>query len=525
MKKNSKEFIRVLVLAIIFLGINHLTTLYLSNTFIQIGFTLVLSLLLTFLLLGIQKNTSIADIINHVSNINNLDFSIPDNVQIQPEIREKIYKVANQIKTNLKTQVEISSEIFNECENLNHLSIDSLASAELVASSVELADNNTTQQSHMLNDTNNLTNEINKSMMEMEKDIIDKIEFISSSITSAQRGIGKISDIETRMQNSKLMVEQSSEKVIKLRIYSDEVGGLVGLIHSISSETKMLSLNASIEAARAGEEGRGFSVVAMEVGKLAEETDKASKKIEGVIKVLRDEINLISDIMVEEMKYMNENCIVIETTNKDLTSIVSTLNLGKESLEQIKDATGQNNKIIEEVNTNITRIAEFSEETTAQMIQTTEQTLEQHTRAKSLIEVVNNIRNSIYNMQQFVVGNLMEEKMLKQAYLVKDYFKSNSDISANGIENLLVKIGVDAIYVANSSGIVEYTNEKSAQGLDLYRAEPTFLVLKEKKQEYVVTPIKKRVEDGRLFKFLIVVDENGRLFEVGLALDSLIKNI
>ena len=229
--------------------------------------------------------------------------------------------------------------------------------------------------------------------------------------------------------------------------------------------------------------------------------------------------------MVEEMKYMNENCIVIETTNKDLTSIVSTLNLGKESLEQIKDATGQNNKIIEEVNTNITRIAEFSEETTAQMIQTTEQTLEQHTRAKSLIEVVNNIRNSIYNMQQFVVGNLMEEKMLKQAYLVKDYFKSNSDISANGIENLLVKIGVDAIYVANSSGIVEYTNEKSAQGLDLYRAEPTFLVLKEKKQEYVVTPIKKRVEDGRLFKFLIVVDENGRLFEVGLALDSLIKNI
>ena len=79
------------------------------------------------------------------------------------------------------------------------------------------------------------------------------------------------------------MVEESSEKIVKLKNYSDEVGGLVDLIHSISSETKMLSLNASIEAARAGEEGRGFSVVAMEVGKLAEETDKASKKIEGVI--------------------------------------------------------------------------------------------------------------------------------------------------------------------------------------------------------------------------------------------------
>lgn len=525
MGKNSKEFIRVLFLAIIFLGINHLTTLYLSNKIIQIVITLVLSSLLTFILLTIQKNNGTEEIINHVSNINNLDFSIPNDIDMEPEIREKIYRVANQIKDNLKTQVEISTEIFNECEQLNYLSIDSLASAELVASSVELADNNTTQQSQMLNDTNNLTNEINKSMIDMEKDIIDKIEFISSSITSAQRGIGTISDIETRMKNSETMLEESSEKIIKLRNYSDEVGGLVDLIHSISSETKMLSLNASIEAARAGDEGRGFSVVAMEVGKLAEETDKASKKIEKVINVLRNEINMLSEIMEDEMKYMNDNCNVIETTNKDLISIVETLNLGKDSLEQIKDATGQNNKIIEEVTTNITRITEFSEETTAQMIQTTEQTVEQHRRAKSLIELVNNIRESIYNMQQFVVGKAMEDKMLKQAYLVKEYFTNNSNVSKKQIAELLIEIGVDAIYVANSSGIVEYTNEKAAEGLDLYRAEPTFVVLKERKQEYVVTPIKKRVEDGRLFKFLIIVDQDGRLFEVALSLDSLIKNI
>jgi len=388
-----------------------------------------------------------------------------------------------------------------------------------------MADTNTTEQSHMLKKTNDLTNEINKSMDDIEKDIIDKIQFISSSITSAQKGIGTIADIETRIKNSKSMVEQSSQKIINLKNYSDEVGGLVDLIHSISSETKMLSLNASIEAARAGEEGRGFSVVAMEVGKLAEETDKASKKIEGVINVLRDEINLVSEIMVDEMKYMDENCNVIETTNKELISIVETLNLGKESLEQIKDVTGQNNKIIEEVNTNINRITEFSEETTAQMLQTTEQAVEQHMRAKSLIEVANNIRESIYNMQQFVVGKMMEEKMMKQANMVKDYFTKNSNVSDIQIDQLLKDVGVDAIYVANSSGIVEHTNEKAAIRLDLFRAEPTFLDLKEKKKEFIVTPIKKRVEDGKLFKFLIIPGQDGRFYEVGLGIDSLIKNI
>ncbi len=49
-------------------------------------------------------------------------------------------------------------------------------------------------------------------------------------------------------------------------------------------------------------------------------------------------------------------------------------------------------------------------------------------------------------------------------------------------------------------------------------------IRKNRKKEYVVTPIKKRVEDGKLFKFLSVGDGSGRLYDVGLALDSLIKN-
>ena len=525
MNKNNKDFIKVLLIIIMFSGANYLMISYFNSKIIQIVAILGISILTTSLLLVLQKNNGIKNIIEHISNINNLDFSIPESVNIQAETRNKIYKVANQIRSNLKTQVELSTDIFNECEQLNLLSIESLNSAELVSSSVEISDANINEQSDMLSKTNDLTNEINKSMEHIEKDIIDKIQFISSSITSAQRGIGTISDIETRIKNSKSMVAESSQKIIKLKNYSDEVGGLVDLIHSIASETKMLSLNASIEAARAGEEGRGFSVVAMEVGKLAEETDKASKKIEDVINVLRDEINLVSETMVDEMKYMDENCKVIENTNKELTSIVGSLNLGKESLEGIKDVTGKNNKIIEEVNTNINRITEFAQQTTAQMVQTTEQAAEQHMRAKSLIEVVNNIIDSIYNMQQFVVGKVMEEKMLKQAYLVKDYFTKNSNVSDTQINQLVKDINVDAIYITDSSGVVVSTNEKSAIGLNLYIADPTFSDFKQKGVECVVTPIKKRVEDGKLFKFLTVTDQSGRLFEVGLGLDSLIKNI
>lgn len=523
MKRNYSNIFKILFLIIIFLSINNFAVLYFNNSIIQVIITLLLSIVLTLTLLRFQKKAALKGIIKYLADINKIDFQLPDNVDISDEERERIHKIAKQIKTNLKTQVEISTEIFNECERLNTLSMESLSSAELIASSVEIADTNTSNQNDMLNQANDLTNRINKSMYDIEKDIIEKIQFISSAITSAQREIETIDDIEIRMNNAKYMFEATTGKMVQLNNYSNEVGGLVELINSISKETKMLSLNASIEAARAGEDGKGFSIVAMEVGKLAAQTDEVSKKIEQVMNVIKDEIENITQSMNKEMNYMAENCKVVEDTNKELVTIVQTLNLGKDSLEEIKSVTGKNNEMIEDVTSNIHRISEFSEETKIQMTHTFNQTSDQHTRAKALNDVVDTIRDNVYSMQQFVAGKVMEEKMLKQAHIVKEYFMENNNVNDNQINQLIKEVGVDAIYITDSSGIVQYTNERSGIGLNLYMADPSFLALKEKKKEFIVTPIKKRVEDGKLFKFLTLTDNDGKLYEIGLALDSLIK--
>lgn len=525
MVKRTEGFFKILVLSMVFMGVNSLIYFYLSNLIMQIGLTLLLSLGLAIFLWKLRGNRGVKEIAKYISGINDLDFSLSGDMDIPQDVKEKIYSTYKQIRNNLKTQVEISTEIFNICENLGFLATESLSSAELIAASVEMADSNAMEQSKMLMDTDNLARKVYLSMEKIDKDMIDKIQFISNSITSAQRGIEEIHHIEDRIVNSKNMVDKSSKNIIELRNYSDEVVSLIDLINTISNQTKMLSLNAAIEAARAGEHGRGFSIVAMEVGKLANETENVSKKIEEVIKRLRNEIVLISESMEGEMKYMDENCKVIESTSEEFSSIIETLSLGKESLEGIKEVTKENNSLVEEITTNITRIAEFSEETTAQIVQTTEHTIEQHSRARNLSGVVEKIRGHVYEMQQFVVGKIMEEKMLKQAYIVKDYFMKNSNISDSMIRELLKDVGVDAIYITDSSGVVEYTNEKSAIGLNLYEADPTFEDFKKKKKEYIVTPVKKRVEDGKLFKFLTVTDEKGRLYEIALALDSLIKNI
>lgn len=525
MKKNYNNIIKTLIITMVFLGINHLTVMYLNNKILQIGMTIMLSIALTLLMENIQKKGVSGIIMENLSNINSLDFKLPSNINISDENKEIIRNIARQIKTNLKTQVEISTEIYNECERLNLLSRESLSSSELIASSVEIADRNTMEQGDMLNETNELANQINNSMEVIARDMVDKIEFISSSITSAQRGIETIGNIETRINNSKDMTEETSKRVLNLESYSNEVGSLVELINAISGETKMLSLNASIEAARAGEEGRGFAIVAAEVGKLAGETENVSRKIENVINTLRNEIGSAAELIKNDMEYMDENCTVIGETNKDLRSVVDSLNLGKESLEEIKEVTEENSKMIQGITVNIHKMTSFSEETTSQMIETSNQTADQYHRAKSLDEAIDKIKDNVHGMQQFVVGKAMEERMLKQVYIIKDFFVKNKNVTDNQIKELIKEVGVDAVYITNPEGVVEYSNEKSGIGLNLYIADPSFLEFKKSKPEYIVTPIKRRMEDNKLFKFLTVTDEAGSLYEIGLGLDSLIKDV
>lgn len=522
--KDKRGFFNLFLAVLIFMLLNFLVVFYFNNIYLIIGGIVILSIVLTGILNKQLDKNKLKSIENYISKLNGMDFSKYKDEDIPKEIQDELEQLTNNIKENLKTQVEISTDIFHICEKLNAVSQESVASAESIASSVEVADSNTVEQAHMLNKTNELTHEILSSLEKVEEDMTDKIQFISNSITTAQKGIENIEYIEERINLSRDMTSRSLKQILKLKDYSDEIVGLIDLISSISKETNMLSLNASIEAARAGEHGKGFAIVAMEVGKLAKETEEVSSKIEQVIFTLKEEIDSITKFMEEDMKHADDNCSIMEETSQEFEGIVNILNTGKSSLEDIKDATGKHNLMIKEVTTNIDKVTSFAQEIAAHMEETTAQVIEQHNRSQYLQEIVDNIMNSVYEMQQFVAGKVMEEKMLKAADYIKNYVKDKA-IDQKTIEKLLIDTGMDDIYITDSSGTVIYCSTKDAVGLNLYEVDKSFLALKEGNKDYMVTPIKVRVEDGKLFKFLTIVDENMQLYEVGLSLDSLLENM
>lgn len=327
-----------------------------------------------------------------------------------PEVEVEEKEVFQEMKDNLRTQVEISTEIYEILEKLNIVSQEGLESTETIASYIEIADSNTMEQYDMLKDTKDLTNKIYSSLDKIENNINNRIQFISNSITLAQKGIETTKDIERRVKFSKNLVDNSSEKVLVLQEYSDEIVKLIDMINSILKETNILSLNASIEATRAGNEGRGFAVVAKEIENLAKETETVSKEMEKALGALRQKISNISSSINEEVEYIGESCIIIEKTSKELGNIKDILIKGNNSLEDIKDISSENNNIIKRVTSNINRITSFSEDISSRMVETNQQVLEQNNRAKYQQEMVEKLRDSVYNMQQFVAEETMEKR-------------------------------------------------------------------------------------------------------------------
>ncbi|AOR99413.1 chemotaxis protein [Bacillus subtilis] len=249
------------------------------------------------------------------------------------------------IEINSKDELGVLSESFNHmAHSLRSLIHGIKDSVEHVASSSEELTASADQTSRA---TEHITMAIEQFSNGSESQS-EKIETTTEQINEMNDGLAELA----RQMNTIDHSVKAAEQVVKgLEIKSKDITNILRVINGIADQTNLLALNAAIEAARAGEYGRGFSVVAEEVRKLAVQSADSAKEIE----------SLISEIVKEIHTSLN----VLQSVNKEVETGLVMTDETKQSFKHISQMTNQIASELQNMNATVEELSAGAQEISA----------------------------------------------------------------------------------------------------------------------------------------------------------------
>lgn len=256
--------------------------------------------------------------------------------------------------------------------------------------------------------------EQNSSLIQHVAEVIATIQENSTSVTDlsvnmseqAELGERAIHDTVNQMTSIQSSVVESNDMISSLSVRSQDVGSILNVITDIAEQTNLLSLNAAIEAARVGEHGKGFTVVANEVRKLAEQSQRSATKIQTIIQGIQTDTDSFVQIMAKVM----EDVKVGMTISKDAI----------EKFEQILTSTKEIMPQMAEISSNV----ENAQQDILQ-VNATSTTLEDmaQSNASSSEEVAASTEEQLASMEEITASAKILSSMAEELQQLVSSFK------------------------------------------------------------------------------------------------------
>ncbi|MDF2911295.1 MAG: hypothetical protein K0Q56_2176 [Sporolactobacillus laevolacticus] len=319
------------------------------------------------------------------------------------------------VKDSGNDELALLAEGINHMVRMNHSVIESMtAVSEKVNDASQSLVSSVEEHTASSNEIGSTMTEIaagasdQAELMSKNKEATDLLETKMANITEQtgfmKQGAEQLAVISAGNQESVVKLRNHSERTISatadiidaiasLDSRSKDVGKIIESVSEIAGQTNLLALNAAIEAARAGEQGKGFAVVADEVRKLSEQTDRALKEISELMNGIRVDTENTVGFAGKTSKVLEEQFIVVSDFERAAKQIAEAVANNRSQITDISGAIREMADRTKEIKENMDGMTEISEQTAAGTEEVTASIEEQTAGMEHLTKLASDLEN------------------------------------------------------------------------------------------------------------------------------------
>ena len=354
-----------------------------------------------------RLNESIISLLSSVAQLSKKDFTVkvPVFEDVTGALGDSLNFLTKETATALSDVKEISVRVVVESNRVQRQAKFIMAVAEKERQQVENIMNALNKSSNEIIKMSSYATSVNKKAEHALKNTYTALKTVEHSITG--------------IDSTRKTIKQTEKKIKRLGERSQEITGIVNLMNSIAERTHILALNASMHAASSGEKGRGYSVVAEEVQRLAESASEATNEIELLVNNIRTETK-----------------DAVSAMNTAISQVTSGSTLAEKAGSDMRETQGSTQELVKAVN-EIAKISKTQANAHLQLVQSANEILESTRKTDEHLHKQNTNTNNLVRYSNMLLTTVGIFKLP-----VVDHEDKLVNIPIEQVQNSNINLGV-----------------------------------------------------------------------------------